>query len=90
MSPDDFVLRQQKWKTTRHRVNNDHCTSLNEMINNPSNVKNDVLERVDGRIGDVLERCMTICGKAAGMKTERRSRARKEASTEEEEMRTIC
>ena len=32
----------------------------------------------DGRTRDVLEQCMTTCGKAARMKAKRKSRARKE------------
>ena len=32
---------------------------------------------------DILERCMTTCGKAAGVRAKRKSRARKQASTGE-------
>ena len=38
---------------------------------------------VDGRIREMLEQCMTTCGKGSGIKAKRRSRARKEASAKE-------
>ena len=56
---------------------------LNEMTNNFGNRKFEVPEGVDGRTRDVLEQCMTNCGKAAGIKARRRCRARKEASAQE-------
>ena len=34
-------------------------------------------------LSNVLEQCVTTCGKAAGIRVKRRSRARKEASAEE-------
>ena len=56
---------------------------LDEMTNNFSNVQVEVPTGVDGRSRDVLEECMTTCGKAAGIKAKMGSRARKEASAKE-------
>ena len=56
---------------------------LNEMTDDFGNIQVEVPTRVDGRTRDVLEQCMTACGKAAGIKQTRRSRARKEASAKE-------
>ena len=56
---------------------------LNEMTNNFSNIQVEVPKGVDGRTRDVLEQCMTTCGKAAGIKAKRASRAQKEASAKE-------
>ena len=56
---------------------------LNEMTKNVSNVQFEVSTGVDSRTRDVLAQCMTTFGKAAGIKTRRRSRARKEASAKE-------
>ena len=53
---------------------------LDEMTNILVNIQVKVPKGVDGRTGDVLEQCMTTCGKAAGLKAKRTSRARKEAS----------
>ena len=66
---------------------------LNEMTKNFSNIQVEVPKGVDGRTRDVLEQCMTTCGKAAGIKTKRRSRARNEASLSlrsESILQTIC
>ena len=43
----------------------------------------EVPKGVDGRTRDVLEQCMTTCGKSAGIEEKRRPRARKEASAKE-------
>ena len=56
---------------------------LNALTDDFGNIKVEVPEGVDGRTRDVLERCVTTCGKAAGIKAKRRSRARKEASAQE-------
>ena len=56
---------------------------LNEMNHKFSNIQPEVPEGVHGRTQDVLEQCMTTCGKAARIQTKRRSRARKEASANE-------
>ena len=53
------------------------------MTNNFGDIKVEVPRGVDDRTRDMLERCLTTCGRAAGMTAERRSRARKEASAEE-------
>ena len=66
---------------------------LNEMTNNFSNIQVEVPKGVDGRTRDVLEQCMTTCGKAAGIKTKRRSRARNAASLSQRSdsiLQTIC
>ena len=66
--------------------------NLDGMTNNFSNMHIEVPKGVDGRIRDVLEQCKTICGKAAGIKTRRRSRARTEASAKGSKriLQTIC
>ena len=46
-------------------------------------MKVEVPKGVDAGTRDVLERCMATCERAAGTKTKRRSRARKEASAQE-------
>ena len=56
---------------------------LNKMTNNFSNIQVEVPKGVDGRTRDVLEQCMTTCGKAAGIKAKKEIRARKEASVKE-------
>ena len=56
---------------------------LNEMIDDFGNVRVEVPKGVDCRTRDVLERCMANCGRAAGTRPKRRSRARKEASAQE-------
>ena len=56
---------------------------LNEMTDNFGNIQVEVQEGVDGRTRDVLEQCMTTCGKAAGIKAKGKSRAQKEASAED-------
>ena len=48
------------------------------MTNNFSSIQAGVPKGVDGPTRDVLEQCMTTCGKAAGIKAKGRSRARKE------------
>ena len=53
---------------------------LEEMTHNFSNLQVEVPEGVGGRTRDVLERCMTTCGEAAGSRAKRRSRAQKESS----------
>ena len=65
---------------------------LNEMTKNFSNIQVEVPTGVDGRTRDVLEECMTTCGKAAGIQAKRRSRARKEASAKGTKriLQTIC
>ena len=56
---------------------------LNEVTNDFGNIKVEVPMGVDGHTGDMLERCMATCGKAAGTRAKMRSRARKEASVQE-------
>ena len=53
------------------------------MTNNFDSIQFEVPKGVYSRTRDVLERCMTTCGKTAGIKAKRRSRARKEASAKE-------
>ena len=54
---------------------------LNEVTNNFGSMKVEVPKGV--RTGDMLERCVATCGKAAGTRAKMRSRARKEASAQE-------
>ena len=56
---------------------------LNEMTYNFGHIQVEVTKGVDGRTRDVSEQCMSTCGKAAGIKAQRRSRTRKEASAKE-------
>ena len=56
---------------------------LNELTNNFSNTQIELPNGVDGRTRDELAHCMTTFGKAAGIKAQRRSRARQEASAQE-------
>ena len=56
---------------------------LNELTDDFGNIGVEVPKGVDGRTGDMLERCMATCGRAAGTRAKRRSRARKEASAQE-------
>ena len=56
---------------------------LNEVTDDFGNIKVEVPKRVDERTRDMLERCMATCGRAAGTRTQMRSRARKEASAQE-------
>ena len=50
------------------------------MTNEFKNIKVEVPEGVDGQTKNMLERCMTTCGKATGTRANMRSRVRKEAS----------
>ena len=56
---------------------------LNEATNDYEIIKTEVPDGVDGQTRDMLERCMTTCGRAAGTRAKMRSRARKEASVQE-------
>ena len=56
---------------------------LDEVTNDSSSTQVEVPKRVDSQTRDMLERCMATCGKAAGARAKRRSRARKEASPQE-------
>ena len=56
---------------------------LDEVINDSSKARVEFPKGVDSQTRDVLERCMATCGKAAGARSKRRSRARKKASAEE-------
>ena len=56
---------------------------LNEATNDNEIIKTEVPDGVDGQTRDMLERCMTTCGRAARKRSKMRSRARKEASAQE-------
>ena len=57
---------------------------LDEVTNDSSSsAQVEVPKGVDSQTRDMLERCMATCGKAAGARAKRRSRARKEASAQE-------
>ena len=56
---------------------------LNEVTNDFKNTQVEVPDGVDGQTRDMLERCMTTCGRAAGTRAKMRSRARREASAQE-------
>ena len=56
---------------------------FNEAPNGYEIIKTEVPNGVDGQTRDMLERCMTTCGRAAGTRAKMRSRARQEASAQE-------
>ena len=56
---------------------------LNEVTNDYGNIKAEVLGGVGGQTRDMLERCLTTCGRAAGTRAKMRSRAREAASAHE-------
>ena len=56
---------------------------LNEMTNDFANIKAEVHDGVDGQTREMLERCVTTCGRAARTRAKMRSRALKEASAKE-------
>ena len=56
---------------------------LNEVTDNSSNTRVELPDGVDSQTRNMLERCMATCGKAARARAKMRSRARKEASTQE-------
>ena len=56
---------------------------LNELTNDFEKIKAEVPDEVDGHSRDMLELCITTCGRAAGTRAKMRSRARKEASAQE-------
>ena len=53
------------------------------MTNDSSSTQFEVQKGVDSETRDLLQRCMATCGKAAGARAKKRSRARKEASAQE-------
>ena len=56
---------------------------LDEVINDSSSAEVEFPKGVGNQTRDVLASCMATCGKAAGARAKRRSRARKEASAQE-------
>ena len=85
---DHFVLFNRKGKQQDiYNLTAMSCVQrsfyLNEMTNNFGNIQVEVPKGVYGRTGDVLERCMSTFGKAAGIKAKIRSRVQKEASAKE-------
>ena len=56
---------------------------LHGATNDFGNIKVVVLKGVDCQTGDMLERCMATCGRAAGTRSKMRPRARKAASAQE-------
>ena len=56
---------------------------LDEVIDGSSSTQVESPKGVDNQTREMLENCMATCGKAAGARAKRRSRARKEASAEE-------
>ena len=85
--PDHFCDNRQLKTTKLYNLTTmpwvQRSLYLNEMTNNFGNIQVEVQKGVDGRTGDVLEQCMTTCGKAAGIKAKGKSRAQKEASAED-------
>ena len=57
---------------------------LNEATNDYEIINAEVPDGVDGQTSNMLELCMTTCGRAARTVGKIRSRARKEASAQEE------
>ena len=56
---------------------------LEEVTDDSSSTRVEPLNGVDNQISDMLERCLATCGKVAGTRVKRKSRARKEASAQE-------
>ena len=56
---------------------------LDELTNDSGSTQVELPKGVDSQTKDMLELCMATCGKAAGARAKRRSRARKEASAQE-------
>ena len=56
---------------------------LEEVINDSSSAQVEFPKGVDSQTKDMLERCLATCGKAAGARAKRKSRARKAASAHE-------
>ena len=56
---------------------------LNDTTNDYEIIKAEVVDGVDGQTIDMLERCMTTCGRDARTVGKIRSRARKKASVQE-------
>ena len=56
---------------------------LDEVIDDSSSTQVEFPKGVDSQTRDMLERCVATCGKAAGARVKKKSRARKEASAQE-------
>ena len=56
---------------------------LVEVTDDSTSTRVELPNRVDSQTRDMLERCVATCGKAAGARAKKKSRARKEASTQE-------
>ena len=56
---------------------------LDEVIDDSSSTRVEFPKGADNQTRDILKRCMATCGKAAGARAKRKSRARKEASAQE-------
>ena len=89
LQPGHFVSWLRKTENNRisttwlpHRVCSDHCASM-KWLTIPAAHKLNSQKGVDSQTRDMLERSIATCGKAAGAKAKRRSRARKEASAQE-------
>ena len=67
--------------TTSRGVQRSLC--LDEVIDDTSSAQVEFPKGVGSHTRDILERCMATCGKAAGARAKRRSRARKEALAQE-------
>ena len=57
---------------------------LEEVTDDSRNTRVELPNGVENQTRDMLERCMATCGQAAGARAQMRSRARKEASAQEE------
>ena len=53
---------------------------LDEVTNDSSSTQVELLNGDDNQTRDMLKRCVATCGKAAGTRTQRKSRARKKRS----------
>ena len=74
--------QQEKYNlTTKLGVQRSLC--LEEVTDNSSSTRVELPSGVDNQTRDMLERCMSTCGKAAGARAKMKSRARKEASAQE-------
>ena len=85
----DFYIGQRRLKHTQvckcsrvilfcdNEVCSDRSLCLKEVTDDSRSTRVELPNGVDNQTRDMLERCMATCGKAAGARAKRRSRARK-------------
>ena len=81
MTPEAHKYAAATWSFCFVTTENGEC--LDEVIDDTSSAQVEFPKGVGSHTRDILERCMATCGKAAGARAKRRSRARKEALAQE-------